>query len=57
MYKQKIEDVDKKIPHTSGLVKKTDYNAKFREIENKIASVTGLVTTAALNAKKHKNLE
>ena len=54
MYKQKIEDVDRKIPNTSGLVKETDYNAKFREIENKIASVTGLVTTAALNAKNTK---
>ena len=32
----KISDVDKKIPDTSGLVKKTDYNAKISEIGNKI---------------------
>ena len=44
-----IEDVDKKIPSTSGLVKKTDYYTKSTEIENEIPSITGLVTTTAIN--------
>ena len=42
-----IEEVDKNIPITRGLVKKTDHITI--EIENKILSVTGFVTTAALN--------
>ena len=48
---KKIEDVNKKIPNTRGLVKKAEYNAKITEIENKIPSVVGLVITAALNTK------
>ena len=51
---KKINDADKKIPDTSGLVKKTDYNAKITEIEGKIPSITGLATTAALNAVESK---
>ena len=43
----KIDDADQKIPDTSGLVKKTDYNVK-------IASITGLLTTAAFNAVENK---
>lgn len=35
---KEIMDVNKKIPNTSGLVKKTDYNKKITEIENKIQS-------------------
>ena len=35
---KEIMDVNKKIPNTSGLVKKTDYNEKITEIENKIQS-------------------
>ena len=51
------EDVDKKIPNTTGLAKMTDYGTKITEIENKIHSVTGLVTIAAqtTNATKIKN--
>ena len=49
-WKKKIEDVNKKIPNTSGLFKKTDYNTKITEMENKIPGITGLVTTAALDA-------
>ena len=41
----KIKDADEKIPNTSGLVKKTDYNRRTTEIEKKIPSVTGLATT------------
>ena len=48
---KKIVDIDKKIPNTSGLVKKTDCNSKITEIENKIPSITGLVTTVTLNTK------
>ena len=49
----KISDVDKKIPDTSGLVKKTDYNAKISEIENKIP-ICGLATNVALTAVENK---
>ena len=38
--KKKIEDVDEKIPNTSGLFKKTDYNRKNTKIESKIAKIT-----------------
>ena len=38
---KKVDNVDKIITNTSGLVKKTNYNTKIREIENNIPSVTG----------------
>ena len=44
----------KKIPDTSRLVKKLDYNAKNTEIEGKIHSITGLATTSALTAVENK---
>ena len=44
-----IEDVDKKIPITSGLVQKTDCNTKITEIENKMLRIIGLVSTTAIN--------
>ena len=47
--KKKIGNVCEKIPNTSGLVKKTDYNKRATEIENKIPRVTGLVITFVLN--------
>ena len=40
----------KKIPDTSWLVKKTDYNAKINKTEDKISSITGLATTVVYNA-------
>ena len=46
--------MDKKIPHTSELTKKTDLNAKITEIENKIPSITGLATNSALIAVENK---
>ena len=46
--------MEKKIPDTSKLVKKTNYNAKFSELEDKIPSITGLVTTSALTAVENK---
>ena len=46
---KKIDDTDKKTPHTSDFVKKkTDYNAKITKIECKILSIIGLATTTAL---------
>ena len=39
---KKIEkDIDRKMPNTSGLFKKTNYNTKMIQLENKIPSVTG----------------
>ena len=46
--------IQKKIPDTSGLVKKLHYNAKITEIENKIPSITGLSKTSALTALETK---
>ena len=43
---------ENKIPDTSGLVKKTDYNAKVTE--GKIPSISGLSTNAALAAVEYK---
>ena len=45
---KKISNADKKIPDTSRLFKKTDYNSKVSEIESKIPSISGLATTSAL---------
>ena len=39
---------------TSGLVKKTDYNAKITEIENKIPDVSNLATKTALTTVENK---
>ena len=39
--------IQKKIPDTSGLVKKLNYNAKITEIENEIPSIAGLSKTSA----------
>ena len=50
----KIEDADKKIANTSGLVERTNHNTKIKEIKNKIPTVTGLVATAAVNTKATK---
>ena len=43
--------------HTSGIVRKTDYNAKITEIESKIPSITGLFTNSALTAAENKILD
>ena len=49
-----ISDVDKKIPDTSGLVKKTNFSSKITEIENKIPSISGLAPNYALTAVENK---
>ena len=46
--------LEKKIPDTSGLVKKTDYNTKTTELEDKIPSISGLATNAALTTAGNK---
>ena len=51
---KKISDVDKKIPDTSGLVKKTDFSSKITEIENKIPCISGLALNYALTAVENK---
>ena len=46
----KIDGAGKKIPYISGLIKKTNYNAKITESEVKLLSTNGLAaTTTALN--------
>ena len=48
-------ELEKKIPDTSELVEKLDFNAaKVTEIENKMPSISGLATNAALTAVEHK---
>ena len=41
--------MENKIPETSGLVKKTDYDAKIAEIEGKITDVTNLAKKTSIN--------
>ena len=50
MMDQKISDVD----NVSGLVKKTDFNAKITEVEGKIPSISGLATNSVLTAVENK---
>ena len=47
-------ELDKKIPDTTGLFKKPDYNAKITEIEKKIPSINGLATYSVLTAFENK---
>ena len=51
---KKISDADKKIPNTSGLFKKSEYNAKIRKIESKILSISELSTNSALTVVENK---
>ena len=51
---RKISNANKKNPNTSGLVKKSDYNAKITEIVCKIHSVSGVATIAALTVVENK---
>ena len=48
-------ELEKKIPDTSELVKKLDFNAaKVTEIENKMPSISGLAINTALTAVEHE---
>ena len=49
----KIE-LENKIPDTSGLVKRLDYNAKINEKENKMPSISGLAINDALTVIEKK---
>ena len=50
---RKISEAHKKIPDTSGHVKKTDYNSTIK-IECKMLSISGLATNSALTAVENK---
>ena len=43
-----------KIPDTSGLVEKTDYNTKITYLENRIPDISNLATKTALTAVESK---
>ena len=43
--------VDKKIPNTRYLIKRTVYNTKVTEIENEIPNINGVDPTATINTK------
>ena len=53
---KKIDDADKKMANTSGLVKRTDYNAKITEIKGKMSSITGLAFAATFNEVENEIL-
>ena len=48
------KQLENKIPNTSGLIKKREYNVKITEIEGKVPSISGLATNAALSAVEEK---
>ena len=48
------KQLENKIPDTSGLVKKTDCNAKITEIEGKMPRISGLATNALLTTVENK---
>ena len=47
----KINKIDKKIPNSRNLVKKTDFNTKVTEIERKIPNVSRFILTSVFNSK------
>ena len=51
---KQTKQLENKIPDTSGLVKKTDYNAKITEIEGKMPRIRGLATNALLTTVENK---
>ena len=51
---RKISDADKKIPDTSELFRKTDYNVKITEIEGKIPNISSLATAYTLTVVENK---
>ena len=48
IYRRKLVKQTKKIPNSSRLVKKTDYNVKISEIEGKIFTISALATTTTV---------
>ena len=53
-FEDKISKIDKKNTRFSGLVKKTDFNAKATEIQGKIPSISGLANNSELTAVENK---
>ena len=53
-YNTNESELEKKIPGTSGLVKKADCSAKITEIESNIPSISGIATNATLTAVENK---
>ena len=51
---KKISDTNKKIPDTSGLIKKSVYKSKINEIESKTPSTSASATTSVLPAVENK---
>ena len=51
---RQTKQLEKKIPDTSSLVKKTNYNTKITELENEIPDIGNLPTKAALTAVENK---
>ena len=49
-----IKQLENKIPDTSGLVKKTDYNTKITKIEGKIPNVRNFVAKTASTTVENK---
>ena len=49
-----IKQLENKVPDTSGLVKKTDYNTKITEIEGKIPNVSNFAAKTALTTVENK---
>ena len=47
-------ELENKIPDTSGVFKKTDYNTKITEIEGKIPGISNLATKTALSTVENK---
>ena len=48
------KQLENKIPNTSGLIKKTEYNVKITEIQGKVPSISGLATNTSLTAVEEK---
>ena len=47
-------ELEKKIPDTSNLLKKSQHDTKIDEIENKIPSISNLATKTALTAVENR---
>ena len=57
IYDAEKSDLEKEISDTSGLIKKTDYNAKITEIEGKIPSQKKTDYNTKLNETEKKNTD
>ena len=53
-YNEDKSELEKQVPDTNELVKKTNYNNKITQIANKISYISGLAVNAALTAVESK---